>query len=820
MRQNLNYFILSIILSSCIGTKYLKPDEKLITKSAKITGARISLKNGIEDLVEQQPNKRLLKLPISHLAISHEIGLTKFDEQSLRNERQETQSYFEEKIREAKKERRKKKLVDKQRQKTEKIDLRIREGNWLMRVGEKLAVYDTNNQINSYEAMLSFLTSRGYFNGEIELQNNRLSDQKIQEVYRIKPGPRFQIDSVETLYPSNSSLADSHSALMENSILSKGPYDQRNLDTERQRIFDYLSNEGFYGFSKNQITFQIDSTSLEDNKLIISIRIAQLENIVNRQYKLDSVLFFTESSSAASRSFETKSFNNVTYNFGTRKYDPKILDNRILLHKDSLFSRTSTLETQKQLSYLDAFRFVNINFDSTYSDGLVANIFTNPLEKYQFNYELGVLSETKLPSPFFNLGFKNRNTFEGMEVTQLSGTVSIQGIPSVGSQGNYSLRNYGIELSTIFPKLLFPNSDNINRKIGRFNPKTQLLAGFSYEDRLSEYERSSTQLSFKYLWGKRETAQFSLTPLSVSFLNVQSLKPSFEEFLDEQSSLGNGALRAAFNSSVISSSSFEGAFNFNDYSSYQRNSAFLRVFAETGGNAIGELSKQFLPEEDFSFFKWLKINADFRALKIINRESSLAFRFNFGIGAAYDMEELSLPYDKRFYAGGSNSLRGWQLRRLGPGSYGDNRNVSAQDIDLREIRYTLEQGGDMIMEGSLEYRNKLIGFLDYAIFIDAGNIWLTRSEHGLNDDDGDDGKFRFDTFHTEIAANVGVGLRMDFSFLVLRLDGAVQVFDPAQKSGQRYVLDDIDLISLFKTTTSSDFTRNKTNLNLGIGFPF
>ncbi|MCZ6901070.1 MAG: BamA/TamA family outer membrane protein [Bacteroidetes bacterium] len=224
----------------------------------------------------------------------------------------------------------------------------------------------------------------------------------------------------------------------------------------------------------------------------------------------------------------------------------------------------------------------------------------------------------------------------------------------------------------------------------------------------------------------------------------------------------------------------------------------------------------------FSVFKWLKFQVDYRNLQIIDSKSSFAFRFNFGVASPYGKQQnLALPYNKRFYVGGSNSLRAWQVRRLGPGSFGEVKEINADKSGLANINYQLEQGGDMVIETSLEYRKKLIGFVDYALFLDAGNIWIIKSDQKILDAQGDDGIFQFENFLREFAVGIGIGLRLDFSFLVFRLDGAVQVVDPAQEVGERFVLDDINLFARFGNNKADKaFFNNKTNLNIGIGFPF
>ena len=314
----------------------------------------------------------------------------------------------------------------------------------------------------------------------------------------------------------------------------------------------------------------------------------------------------------------------------------------------------------------------------------------------------------------------------------------------------------------------------------------------------------------------------------MGYTDVRRITPDFRKFLNEQDSLGNGALSAAFRSAIITSSSFEAILNFNSYGSGAINSSYLRLFGESGGTLAHLTGNQlFQPDSTFSLFKWVKFSADYRRVYRVNTKTSLAFRFNTGLAIPYG-NIPSLPYEKRFYAGGSNSLRAWPIRRLGPGAFGVALDESSE-VSPKIINYRLEQGGDLIIETSFEYRKKLFWVIDYALFDDAGNIWIVNSLQNIVDAEGDDGKFRINSFFREFAVGVGTGLRLDFSFLIIRVDGGLQIVDPAQPLGQRFILNDFNLVAPF--TKLTDFNRNeiivdrailrnKSNINIGIGFPF
>ncbi len=818
---------MAILLSSCIGTRYLSQGESIIVKESKIEKIDSEFREDLELLDTQKPNKRLFGiLPVAHQVHAYQLGLKKFDPEVYQERIEKTERKYSVKIEKAKKEKRKSRLLTKQRQKTDKLLLKKEQGNWLMRYGEKLAVYKQSNEDLSVQRMNKYLHNKGHLQGTVRASTIRRSERKLYMKYEFDKGPRYSIDSV-SIDIQNNRLRKLFSDNSQNSLINEGEYyDQSNLEQERERIYSLAIDNGYYTFSKQYISFLVDTTTLDGHSMILTTQVLNPNEGEHRQYKIDSILF-SMGPGLGSANLDRWSFteyNGVNYHFGDSRYNPKVLDWRLFIEKDSLFSRSKTLQTQRQLSYLDAFRFVNVNYDTTSTSGLTASIFTRPMKKFETTNEFGLVSRFQRPGPFLNLGVKIRNAFGGLEVLQLGGNFALLGINSVvdDEQGrNYSQRLFNAQMLTTFPQFLFPTPREFKRRIGAFNPKTQLKLGFNYEDRVGEYTRNTIETSLAYTWGAKENLKYVLTPFNGSYIDVQQIEDDFNEFLSDQDSLGNGALRAAFNSSFISSASFEIQINNNQYGSFRKNSSFLRVFLESGGNYLNFFGDEALGSDStFSIFQWLKIQTDFRRLHVVDSKTGIAFRFNFGVAHPYREGNKALPYNTRFYIGGSNSMRAWPVRRLGPGAFSEIRAINDEN-GLAEMTYQLEQGGDIIIESSIEYRKNLVGFVDYALFLDIGNIWILGSDAKVPDIQGDDGSFKFNSFWREFAVGTGIGLRFDFSFLIFRLDWAMQVIDPAQERGERFVLDNINIFSPFNRNDSEQsFFNNKTNLNIGIGFPF
>ncbi|HSJ68078.1 MAG TPA: BamA/TamA family outer membrane protein, partial [Anditalea sp.] len=201
-------------------------------------------------------------------------------------------------------------------------------------------------------------------------------------------------------------------------------------------------------------------------------------------------------------------------------------------------------------------------------------------------------------------------------------------------------------------------------------------------------------------------------------------------------------------------------------------------------------------------FQFLKFQADWRRYIPIDNVSTFAYRTNLGLAKPYGIGGGVLPYEKYFFAGGSTSNRAWLPRRLGPGSF------QPEPREDGTFDYRFEQPGEIVFEAMFEYRRKLFSYFDGAVFIDAGNIWTFKDDRTR-----DGAQFRFDSFYKEIAVGTGMGLRMDFDFLVLRLDMGVKAYDPAQDEGDRFVLDKLS----FRRPLGE---RGQAVFNIGIGYPF
>ena len=742
---------------------------------------------------------------------------------------QKTVEKYDRKIERAEKDKKKNRLRAKKARKLDRARRKIDQGNQIMRWGEPLSLYDHNEARLSAEDIRSYLNAKGYFKAEVaidtsnydslgsigklgrQIRNNfsRIAGARNRYInldYNVTKRDRYVIDSIQYDI-EDKELAELIFENKKNQPLQKGFYDQATITEERNFIYDLAINNGYYEFSKQFITFQLDSTLLGGDTLIVREVIKNPEGKDRHKvFYLDSIVFVSEASVTQSFRRTTESFRDVTFSFGKKKYPKRILAWRIPLAQDDRYSRLQTIETQRQLSFLDNFKFVNINYD-TLGGLFVANIFTSPFEKFQTSSEFGLSSTQGNPGPFININLKNRNTFNLLEIISLDLNAKLQDLSPVRDDissdftGAYTSRQFGGELAVSFPQFLFPIGSKFQNKIGKYNPNTRVSFGVAYEDRVSEYERLRYSGALAYGWQIRDKTKYTITPARISWIDSNN-SPEFQEFINGLIEQRN-SYADAFRSAVVTSSSFERNQNFGNYGT-GGDGAFLRTYLELGGQFNALVSNSFFGDS-LATFNYIKTNVDVRKIERLSSKYNLAYRLNVGYAYPFGAND-GLPFDGYFYAGGSSSIRGWRPRRLGPGSFVTFLTDENGDV-TNEPNLEAEQPGEILIESSLELRRNLVGFIEGALFIDAGNVW--RIENNSDDPDFDAAVFRFDNFLSQIAVASGGGVRFDLQFLILRLDLGIRVIDPAKPKGARFVLPEL----------FDDFDSN-TEINIGIGYPF
>ena len=798
-------FIIHLYLSGCLGTRYLQKDEYLIYNQ-KIKGNEETSKEKLAEFYKQKKNKRIPVLNLSPWVYFYQWGMKTHDIDKLNSKKEVTSAKYDEKIAHYNTEKPKKagRLTDKKTKKLDKIDRTINEGNFFMRLGEPLAIYDDILAGATVEQINTYLNTQGFFDAETEL-SMRIEKKLVFISYLINEEQPHIIDTI--IYNTGDKNIDSLIFISsKESLLKAGDrYNQENLADERARIEGLLQNNGYYGFSRQYINYVVD-TAIGDHKMAIELKILKPSaNTDHKIYTIDSVIFTTDVTSTSSnlKRFHEE-YNGITYKYIKDNYSKKILDRRVFQYPGHRYSRQEMLETQRQLLNLDNFKFVNINYD-TIGNRFIANIFTSPLKKYQMSNEAGVNVTEGLPGPFYNLTLKSRNIFKGLENFEISGTIGYEGVASATDRSQvYTSLEAGAFMSLIFPQFLLPIGNKYKSKFGQFNPKTSIVSGFAYTNR-NEYKRAGFNLYVNYSWQKNLEKLFNIRIADISLIRSTIQDSLFQQALDDIKERGNNFWRT-FTPSLVLSSRFSKTINFNQYTSYlSRKAAFLKYTIEAGGTILNAFNVNFEDTTGLQLYKYVKFVADYRKYQSISPKTKIAYRLRAGIAKSYGGSKV-LPYEKYLFAGGSNSNRAWRPRRLGPGSFANTDTTFTDSGPVLHYNDNFEQPGEILLEANFELRTQVIGFFHTALFVDAGNVWTFKSE-----DARPGANFEINRFYKEIAIGAGIGGRFDFTFLLLRLDVGFRIYDPALPQGYKW----------FTQYNTDRITGvDKIIFNLAIGYPF
>lgn len=818
-RYFLTASLLSILFSGCLGTRYLEPGEKLLFKQKVITPKGFK-KDGLNDLYIQKTNRRFLGLPINSLVWMYYTGKKKFNPEEFKAKKEKVETRFNRKIANAQNDNKKSSLQYRKQNKIDVLNGKIENGNMFMQWGEKAAVYDSANVALSAEKLTDYVFTRGYFEATTHIEKSE-KGKKVSINYHLDPKAAYFYDSIshtiedkniETLYNNN----------INESLIKKGDqFNQNVLNQERERIDNLLKDNGYYAFGREYVEYDIDTTYGGYHKIAIRLHILNPARLsAHKQFRIDSIIFITDANTTTNNTGRSKRqivpYRDISYQYYKNEYSKRILSQRIFFHQDSLYSRTGTINTQRQLANLGMFKFVNINYDTS-GGQFIANLYSSALNRYSWSNEAGLTVTQGFPGPYYNMSFLKRNLFGGIEIFELNGRAGFEGVASATDRENfYKSIEAGLNATITFPQFLIPMSRAAQNRIGKLNPKTKILGGFTYSQR-PEYERETTTFSYTYSWEKRRTTQYSFTLANLNIIKSR-LDSTFRALLDDLSATQGNNIRLSFNPSFVSSMIFAMTWNPENYGNTTTNSKFLRMQAESGGTFRQLYTPGIVEKDNLQLFKYLRLNVDYRENKILNSNTVLAYRINTGVGWSYSDERV-LPYEKYFFAGGSNSVRAWRPRRLGVGSAPPLLSDDPKQDGLFD--YSFEKPGEILLEGSVEIRKKLFGFVNGAVFVDWGNVW-SFDENQLGSESTEPNQaswkgstqFHIDNFYNEIAVGTGFGLRFDFSFLVLRFDVGIKVHDPSREAGERFVLDNLKFFRPFGTG------REPVIYNIGIGYPF
>ena len=665
---------------------------------------------------------------------------------------------------------------------------------WLRRLGQAPVIYDEALTAQSQRQLRLALVNRGYTDAGVTVDTvTRPDKKKLDLTYHVVPGcphvVRMLTYDIDDEAVSKDIMAD-----YDKITLRQGMYFDRNmLEAERVAITSRLRDKGYYGFVKDYITFIADTAA--DSKLIdltMKVRPPYHQDgtpggpkDLHKRYFIDKVYIVTDAdnfdinTAVIPDDAESVNYRGVTVVYGADRYlNPGALEEKVFLQPGNIYSERDVNRTYEGLSRLSILKYVNIVMrhvsEEIEGDGkLDAWIYVSRTKKQGVSFELeGTNSEGDLG---FGIGatYQHRNLWRRSEMLTAKVRTSYESI-----SGNLEglINNRYTEVSTdvglTFPRFVFPFiSRDFKRRV---KATSEVAVTFNYQER-PEYTRLIMGAGWKYHWTQRNNT--IRRTLNLIDLNVVSLPKSTIDFLNTIAP-ANPLLRYSYEDHFI----MDMAYSY--YRTNRRNNDnarrgpvaqpdiyTLRIYGETAGNVLYAASALGGHKRDdgvykvfgIQFAQYLKGEIDYTRLFTLDTRNSFAFRGTLGIATPYGNSSM-IPFEKRFYAGGANGVRGWGVRTLGPGCY-DTRNSVSNFIN---------QCGDINLVLSAEYRCKLFWILEGGLFVDAGNIWTIRDYETQPG-----GVFRFDKFYKQIAASYGLGLRLDFTYFLVRLDVGMKAHNPA-----------------------------------------
>lgn len=674
---------------------------------------------------------------------------------------------------------------------------------WLKKRGEKpVLLADVNREYNE-NILRNRMENLGFFNAYVT--SDTTINGKLAEVnYEAYPGKQYRIDSLAFEIDSLQQLGKDIAASKDQSLLSVGAgYNLDFILNERERIDNELKNKGYYYFSPDNILVEVDST-IGNHKvnMFVTVKPETPEQAKTPQRIGNIYVYpnFTQTSegSRPPRPRDRDKFSDNLYIIDREdRYKEKVLAKHIFFKNGTLYNRHHHNRTISHLVNLNNFRFVKNDFvdnpDST--NTLDVYYYLTPMQRKSIRLELLAKAANVYNGTEANFNWTLRNAFKGFETLNLT----VFGGYETQTGGNVNLSSsylrYGAELGITWPRMLSPFGWTPSQ---RFIPKTYAKVGYEFLNRRSAYTLNSLTLNYGYSWKEHEQKQHDLALAEIIYVQPRNISDSYRAQMDTVPTL-----RHIVDPQFSFGPNYTYTFT-NTMEQNRTNTFYAKAGINTSGNILGLIQganfKTGNIKELFgtAYSQFVKIEADARHYWKLSQKNTLASRIMIGTSYSYG-NSASLPYLKQYYSGGPNGLRAFRARAVGPGS--------SVPEHIGKDNFFADQTGDFKLELNTELRSKITSMIEWAAFIDAGNIWLQR-----DDPNKPGGKLSKD-FLSEIAVGAGLGLRLDLTFLVIRTDFAMPLRQPHLPKSERWVFKDIDF-------GSSRWRSDNLVFNLAIGYPF
>lgn len=632
---------------------------------------------------------------------------------------------------------------------------------WINRVlksmGEPPVIFDSLRTARSAVDLKAELNNEGYLGASVEVATKK-KRKKIDVTYILHTGQPYYIKGIRYVVedPVVSQLLCLEDSV--NQGLKPGmQFRVESLDNERKRITDMLVDNGFYKFNKDYITYEADTVgganSIDLTLVLHPYRGTAGTDSLHPRYKVRSVNFYSGNAD------------------GERiRLRQSVLENNTFIRTGEYYSAADLQKTYGHFGRLQAVKYTNIGFREN-ADSLLLDcdiqVSTNKPSTISFQPE-GTNTAGDLGAAA-SLTYQNRNLFRGSEVLSVELRGAYEAIRGLEGYANENFEEYSVETRLLFPRFIAPFLS------GNFTRRTTATSEVSFLYDLQnrpEYHRRVLSVAWRYKWSDaNHHDRYQIDLIDLNYVFMPWISDTFRRDYLEDESNRNAILRYNYEDLFIMRFGLGYTYNNGLYA--------IKANIESAGNVLGLGAKAFGFSKNeqgqyklfnIAYAQYVKGDFDFTRNIRFDYNNSLVWHFGFGIAYPYGNSTI-LPFEKRYFSGGANSVRGWSVRSLGPGRFvGRDGNIDF-----------INQTGDMKIDINMEYRAHLFWKLNGALFIDAGNIWTLR-----NYDDQPGGQFKIDEFWKQIAVSYGLGLRLNFDYFILRFDFGMKAINPAYEGKDHY----------------------------------
>ncbi len=657
---------------------------------------------------------------------------------------------------------------------------------FIQKLGDKPVIFDEEAAERSREDMQSALHNMGYMQADVRLRKETRK-KKLRLKYLVHPGPAYRISHWD--YDIQDDSVRRYMAGYASQLMHEGMrFDVNTLDQERQQMTNHLQDRGFYRFNKEYVTCTADTvrgTHLVD----LTFHIAPYDatsHTTHARYRIGEVNVVTDFDMTRAMRQDFAHFDSLHYKglnifYRERPFlKPEVLSQNIAITPDSFYSDSRLQHTRSSLGRLHAIKYTDIRFqeDAADSTRLDCHVLLSRNKVNSFSAELEGTNSAGDLGAAASLSYQNRNLFNGSELFTFKVRGAYEAVTGLQGYSNENYVEYGVEASINFPRFLFPFISAEVRQ--RTQATSEIGIQFNSQER-PEFGRRAASVTWGYRWTYKRKWQHRVDVLDLNYVYMPWISSTFrEEYLDNPEN-SNSILRYNYENLLIMKAGYGFTYHSDGRESRtaSNNSYSIRFNIESSGNLLYAFSHMLnaTRNEDhqytvanIAYAQYIKTDIDFTKSFRIDHRNSIVFHVGMGVAYPYGNSRI-LPFEKRYFSGGANSVRGWSVRRLGPGSFaGNDRNIDF-----------INQSGDIKLDLNLEYRTKLFWKLNGAFFVDAGNIWTIRDY-----EEQPGGAFRFDSFYKQIAVSYGLGLRFDFDYFILRFDAGMKAVNPAYRNSKEH----------------------------------